>query len=77
VPRPGDLRDADLPGLLDDDGARQVLHVTFGSALDAVGAELKRLLRERDAAHEEGLARHFARHLEPFVPYAAQPPRPG
>ncbi len=70
VPRPEELADADLPRLLDDDDARQVLHVTFGSALDALGAELKALLAEHHSAHEEGLARHFVKHLEPFVPHA-------
>lgn len=70
VPRPEALADADLPALLDDDDARQVLHVTYGSALDALGGELKALLVEHEAEHEELLARHFARHLEPFVPDA-------
>src|SRR5690606_7141144 len=70
VPRPEALADADLPALLDDDDARQVLHVTYGSALDALGGELKALLLESEAEHEELLARHFARHLEPFVPDA-------
>lgn len=71
VPQPDDLSDADLPRLLDDDDARQVLHVTFGSALDALGSELKALLAEREAEHEEGLARHFVKHLAPFVPHAS------
>lgn len=71
VPRPETLADAQLPALLDDDDARQVLHVTFGSALDALGGELEALLDERWQAHEEGLARHFERHLTPFVPFAA------
>lgn len=70
VPQPESLSDAELPALLDDDDARQVLHVTFGSALDALGTELKALLAEHWQAHEEGLGRHFLRHLEPFVPHA-------
>ncbi|HET8986422.1 MAG TPA: tagaturonate epimerase family protein, partial [Trueperaceae bacterium] len=70
VPSPDAVADADLAGLLDDDDARQVLHVTFGSALDALGTELKTLLAEHVTAHEEGLARHFVRHLAPFVPFA-------
>jgi len=70
VPQPGEVPDAELPHLLDDDDARQVLHVTFGSALDALGGELKALLTEHAEAHEDGLARHFVRHLAPFVPYA-------
>ncbi|MEX2500889.1 MAG: tagaturonate epimerase family protein, partial [Trueperaceae bacterium] len=70
VPSPRSLKDEELPGLLDDDDARQVLHVTFGSALDAHRDDLLELLRRRRTAHEDALARHFERHLAPFVPYA-------
>jgi hypothetical protein len=70
VPRPEALADAALPALLDDDDARQVLHVTFGSALDAFGARLKALLVAHRGAHVEGHAHHFDRHLAPFVPHA-------
>lgn len=72
VPRPASVSDADLPLLLDDDDARQVLHVTFGSALDALGTELKVLLAEHAEQHEDTVARHFVRHLAPFVPFAHQ-----
>jgi tagaturonate epimerase len=70
VPRPDALADAALPALLDDDDARQVLHVTFGSALDAFGERLKALLAAHHEAHVAGLAHHFERHLAPFVPHA-------
>ncbi|MDF1523768.1 MAG: tagaturonate epimerase family protein, partial [Trueperaceae bacterium] len=70
VPRPEALRDADLPALLDQDDARQVLHVTFGSALDAFGQRLHDLLRAHREAHVKGLAHHFERHLRPFVAHA-------
>ncbi len=70
VARPESLTDAALPALLDDDDARQVLHVTFGSALDAFGERLKALLVAHRAAHVDGLAHHFERHLAPFVPHA-------
>lgn len=70
VPPPASLADAALPALLDDDDARQVLHVTFGSALDAFGGRLKALLVAHREVHVEGLARHFERHLAPFVPHA-------
>jgi tagaturonate epimerase len=70
VPRPDALADAALPALLDDDDARQVLHVTFGSALDAFGERLKALLADHHEAHVAGLAHHFERHLAPFVPHA-------
>jgi len=50
--------------LLDDFHARQVLHVTYGSVLDAMGEELKNALRKHEDAYLEGLQRHFRRHLE-------------
>ena len=70
VPAPEAVAGADLPALLDDDDARQVLHVTYGSALDAFRPHLLGLLARRHEAHEEALRRHFVRHLAPFVPYA-------
>jgi hypothetical protein len=73
VPAPADLADAQLPALLDDDDARQVLHVTYGSALDAYRERLLELLRVQREAHEVALERHFVRHLGPFEPYARSP----
>jgi len=67
VPAAAALTDAQLPGLLDQFDARQVLHVTFGSVLDAFGAELMPLLRAREAEYHAYLKRHFDRHLAPFV----------
>jgi hypothetical protein len=72
VPPPDDLADADLPALLDDFDARQVLHVTYGSVLTAEDGERFRgrlldALRTHEAAYEAALARHIGRHLAPFV----------
>ena len=53
----------DLPALLDDFHAREVLHVTFGSALDQFGAELKAALVKHDDAYFDGLKAHFDKHL--------------
>lgn len=58
--------DMDLPKLLDQFDARQVLHVTFGSALDRFGAELKDVLREHEDEHYAALEAHFRKHLEPL-----------
>jgi len=72
-PRPeaGDLRlavsDADLPGLLDHFDTRQVLHVTFGSVLDALGVRLLAALQGDEEAYYARLEAHFGRHLAPFV----------
>jgi tagaturonate epimerase len=58
------LPDADdLPLLLNDFHAREVLHVTFGSALAWFGAELKEALVKYETAYVEGLQAHFEKHL--------------
>jgi hypothetical protein len=53
----------DLPSLLEDFHAREVLHVTFGSALAQFGAELKAALIKYDGAYYDGLKTHFDKHL--------------
>jgi hypothetical protein len=54
----------DLPSLLNNFHAREVLHVTFGSALARFGVELKAALANHEAAYYEGLRAHFDKHLE-------------
>jgi hypothetical protein len=66
VPTSSQLSDVELPALLDDFDARQLLHVTFGSALDKYGPALKANLLEDEAAYEAVLVAHFGRHLRPF-----------
>lgn len=53
----------DLPSLLDDFHAREILHVTFGSALAQFGAELREALRKNEVAYLDGLQAHFEKHL--------------
>lgn len=53
----------DLLSLLDDFHAREVLHVTFGSALAQFGVELKAALVKHDDAYYDGLKTHFNKHL--------------
>jgi hypothetical protein len=67
VPRPEALKDADLPGLLDQFDARQVFHVTFGSALDTFGEELCSMLLAHEQDYNRVLIKHFSRHLEPLA----------
>ena len=67
VPAGGTLADDELPGLLDDFDAREVLHVTFGSVLDVQGDRLRETLRLNGDVYGEGLAVHFEKHLAPFV----------
>ncbi len=67
VPAEETIADDALPGLLDDFDAREVLHVTFGSVLDAHGDRLREALRLNQDVYGEGLAAHFEKHLRPFV----------
>ncbi len=75
VPAPGDLQDEELPGLLDQFDARQVLHVTYGSVLMAKNADggwrfkdrFFQVLKEHEEEHYDALVRHFRRHLAGFL----------
>jgi hypothetical protein len=75
APDPAELADADLPGLLEDFHAREILHVTFGSVLTASHADgtrvfaddLRSMLQAHPEIYEECLERHFVRHLRPFA----------
>ncbi len=53
----------DLPSLLEDFHAREVLHVTFGSAIGKFGVELKDELVKHETAYDNGLKTHFDKHL--------------
>ena len=53
----------DLPSLLEDFHAREILHVTFGSALTQFGAELKKALVKHETVYLEALQIHFDKHL--------------
>ena len=67
VPAPAAVSDAELPGLLDEFDARQVLHVTFGSVLDLLGVRLLAALKADEEAYYARLEAHFRRHLAPFM----------
>jgi hypothetical protein len=54
----------DLSSLLNDFHAREVLHVTFGSAIGKFGVELKDALAKHETAYGEALRIHFDRHLQ-------------
>ncbi len=53
-----------LPALLDDFHAREILHVTFGSALMEFGAEIKSALVKHADLYQAGLQKHFRKHLD-------------
>lgn len=74
VPDLSALSAEELQALLDDDDARQVLHVAYGDVLSGEQPEaadfkprLMELLESNEALHEANLIRHFERHLAPFA----------
>jgi tagaturonate epimerase len=67
VPASAALSDADLPDLLNQFDARQVLHVTFGSVLDTYGKQLQAMLRAYEDQYIAAVKAHFDRHLESFA----------
>jgi hypothetical protein len=66
VPRPSELSDARLAGVLDMFDGREVLHVTFGSVVDRFHDRLLATLDAHEEAHYSALAAHFTKHLAPF-----------
>jgi hypothetical protein len=53
-----------LPALLDDFHAREILHVTFGSALMQFGTEIKAALVKHTDLYNSNLQNHFRKHLD-------------
>ena len=76
VPDLNALPGSALLALLEQRDARQVLHVTFGSALQRYGERLRTLLRSHETAYRDALRRHFERHLAPFVASAREEATP-
>ncbi len=62
-------RDEDLPALLHDFHAREILHVTFGSVLkeERLKQGLYATLRGDEETYYQMLEAHFDRHLLPFT----------
>ena len=74
IPPDEELSDEDLTELLNDDHARQVLHVTYGSILNGVDPlsydfknRLLQCLKIHNELYESNLEVHFDRHLSPFL----------
>jgi len=75
VPRAQDLKNEDLPALLNQDDARQVLHVTYGSVLTARNSQGRPRFRERllaalksnEEVHYETVEAHIRRHVRPLA----------
>ena len=75
APKPEDVSDADLPAVLNQFDAREIIHVTFGSVLTWRNADkslrfcdrLMGFLRANPEAYAANLEAHFIKHLKPFV----------
>ncbi len=74
VRRQEQLANDELASVLDDFHGREMLHVTFGSVLTALGADGSYRFRDRlltalkadEEAHYRALEAHFDRHIAPF-----------
>lgn len=68
IPDAGKLDDQDLPELLEDFHAREILHVTYGSVLnqDRLRAPFFDTLRRNEEEYTQAVEAHFDRHLNPF-----------
>lgn len=67
VPAVAALPDTQLLSLLDQFDARQMLHVTFGSALATFGEKLSAQVRSNEELYYQVLEKHFINHLRPFT----------
>lgn len=67
VPSSDNLDDAQLPDLLEQFDARQVLHVTFGSVLDEFRDQFHTFIANHEAQYAAALQAHFERHLSSFA----------
>ena len=75
APKPEAVKDADLPTLLDQFDAREILHVTFGSVLTTKKSDgaflfyddFMSILHANPDAYAANLEKHFIRHLKPFA----------
>ena len=63
------MPDDDLPAVLDDFNAREVLHVTYGSVLNnpSLCKGLYDMLHRYEDTYGENLERHFDRHFALLV----------
>lgn len=67
-----EVSDAELPSYMDEDNARQLIHITYGILLQAKAEDGKSLFKDefyetligQEEAYEASLIRHIGRHLE-------------
>jgi len=74
APSLGDLNDEQLKVLLDMEESRQILHITYGTILQALDENKRPLFREaiysllnaNETNYYDKLGMHIGRHIEPF-----------
>ena len=70
-----DYSEKELLGLLSDDNARQILHVTFGSILSQKDENgnyvfkdrIMKCLHDHEDVHYQYIIKHFRRHIDPLI----------
>jgi tagaturonate epimerase len=67
VPDEAKLSDSDLPDLLEHFDSRQVLHVSFGSAITTFRTRISEGLNKHCLEYQKALEHHFVKHLESFT----------
>lgn len=73
VPTSNNVKDKNLPDLLDQFDPRQVLHISFGLVIGSFGDQIIPWLDHYEEEFWTALEGHFAGHLEPFALQMAQP----
>lgn len=64
VPAESQLKDSELPELLEQFDSRQVLHVSFGSVITAYKKRIHETLNHHHLAYKDTLKLHFEKHLQ-------------
>lgn len=64
IPELPKLSDKELPGLLNENNSRQLMHITYGTILKSLKEEIYKVLNLYEPEHYELLKNHLARHLE-------------
>ncbi len=70
VPKPDELSAEELPGIVDQFHAREVLHVMYGSVVadrPDFHQRLMKLLEDHEEEHYRALEAHIGRHVEPLI----------
>jgi hypothetical protein len=72
IPEVNTLKDEDLPGLFNQNDARQLIHITYGLILNKKNADgsfafkerLYKLWRDHEAEYAAALVKHIGKHLD-------------